>query len=249
MVNDQNSSDGDFFPEVASSAATWARTASFERPIRFEDVENAVLDSSVPGLDAKASFGMHSVRQLLVVGVFALAPVVGLVCVMVMRAATDAQVREFAGIGLLYSFLIAAGVLIASASIWGQTGRPRNLLGIIHAGVSGVIGAVSFALFRTTDYYGGDTASFFIRLLTGLSAVLGVGLCVAMLFGSSASPKKKRRRTFHLGASQEMKLIVGRNAVLDVLRERGLVSLDDRAAERIASMPLGTWSDVDGQGQ
>lgn len=231
--------------ETVVAAAAWARTAEFAWPLRWGDIEDSVLDQPFTSADtgaagAAAQGALRTVAAVVVGG----AALIGLALILVLRGTEDSDLQALAGTGTLVAFIVALGVVVGAAFIWWDSGRPRSPLGLGLAGGTGAVSAAAFVAFQGADY-ADDRNALFIRLLTIGAAVVGVGLFGAMLLASTGADTTPRRRRWSLDVGRELKAIVARNTVLDVLVERGLARLDGKEKERIASMPLGTWHELD----
>lgn len=245
MVTSNDSSGPVRDPETVAAAEAWARSAEFSSPLRWGAVEDAVLDQPLPssGGDAASAAAKGAVRAVLAV-VVGCSSLLGLAFVLVLRGSEDRSVQDFAGTASIFAFLVALAVVAASAFIWWDTGRTRSVLGLVLSGMTGVASAAALVAFQGATY-DDDRSSLFIRVLTLAAAVVGLGLFGAILFGAQGPSDSKNRRSWRLDVGKELQYIVARNTVLDVLVERGLVSLDAKEKDRIASRPLGSWHELD----
>lgn len=231
-------------PETVAAAAEWARTADFATPLQWGAVEDAVLAQPLPGGGAGAGTAATGIVRTLVFGLVGCSALIGLALVLVLRGSSDTDLQDLAGVGAIVAFLVALALVVASAFIWWDTGRPRSSLGLAVSGVTGVASAVAFVAFLGASY-DDDRSTLFIRVLSLGAAVVGLGLFGAILALGTPSTGQPRKRRLSLDMGKELRYVVARNTALDVLVERGLTQVDGKEKERIASMPLGSWHQLD----
>lgn len=247
MVTPNEHSVPEADPETVAVAAAWARTTDFAWPLQWGQIEDDVMDLPLPPAGAgKAGAIVQGALGSLSAALVGGASLIGLALLLVLRGSEDKEVQDLSGTGALFAFIVALGAVVAAAYIWWDTGRRRSPLGLGVSATTGVVSAIAFIVFQGMSY-DDDRNTLLINLLTAAAAVVGVGLFGAILLGSKDGAAQSRRRPFSLDMGKELQLIDARNAVLDVLVERHLARVDAKEKERIASMPLGSWHQLDRQ--
>lgn len=227
------------------SLQEWARTASFPSPVRWGDVESAVLDRKLPPLPEEAGAGARRapVVATIVLGVLMYgAAVIGLVAVVVATWVVATSDRDPWVLVAQIAFFVALAVPVTTIGAWWSEGRRRGTWDLPASAVTGVAAAAALVVALTGwDSVGGT------GVLMGAVAVGGLGSVVVLLAASSAEPRtEQRRRRWSVDAAADMRYLVARQEVLEILVGRGLApGLDEESRVEMVGMPFGTWRELD----
>lgn len=230
-------------------AVDWARTMEFSTPLKWGDVEAAILSQAAPSLGgryagpitAKMAVGRSGITMMLLGVVLVAAPLIGLGLVLThMKGVLE-------GDGVLrvafYAFVAAASNLLLVVLSWTEDRKgSRSMLALV--GVTALVSTVAYLVVRT----GSDTyAEGRLPVLTlGVSIAAWVLLPV-IAFGSRRWARYTRPRDrpdqTEIGAGY----MGARVAVIEILIKRGLVDRRDVDITEMMEMPLGTWRELDSE--
>lgn len=225
----------------------WARTAEFPQPVRWGDIEAAILSRPPPeaagGRDyvptgkervgGKVAFGIVMAAGILMYGL----PVIGLGIVWAVVGAG----LESGWLSLAQAiFFVSLTVPLATLSVWWSSDRRREPKDLIITAVAGCSALAAHVLIQAAGNVGGGL----LEIVTLLGAVCGFAVFAVLLLASNAGRRRSGSRT---GNSQprEDRYNVARARVLDILVERGVVDEDEVDIGYMLDMPLGTWRDLD----
>lgn len=140
----------------------------------------------------------------------------------------------------LAAFAMACLVQVNSIRVWFET-RSRSLVNAAACGVAVLSSAAAYVLLGSVD----DLPDVqWLDLLVPATCVLGV-VAIPLLTMSRAKGRSANRRPPSRGPRQDglaARYRDTRAEVVDVLRHRGLVTLDDADRTRLLEMPLGYWT-------
>jgi hypothetical protein len=233
--------------EQEQSFMRWARTVEFPRPLRWGDVEAAVLSRPLPEEDDPCDYrGFRVLNAILHVPVVLLAvltfgaSLIGLGIVVAGRSELI-DTEGLWGVMAQFAFLTATVIPVARLFIWLDTGRRRSWT---HLLVTGATGAFSFAAYLLlggmSDAFGSG-----LPILTLAATATGSGVCVVIAVASRGwhryTPRKDRPDRTPEGRSYNG----ARAVVLRGLIKRGVVDENDIDVPDMLDMPLGSWHELD----
>lgn len=228
--------------EPEQSLRRWAQTTELPDPIRWGEVEAAVLARPVPpeeieNLPTPPRLPRAVLLPLAVL--FYAAPLVGLAMVLVGVGRGDdtgLQLIRFAPIPFLAG-AVAAGTAVAASA---DSGR-RRAWDVPAAGATAILAGAGLLVLLTTP------GSFGLVPWTLLAVVLAslVALSILVL---RRRPRLRLPRVREDALTPTDRWYLGARAeVLDVLIERDAVQRDDLDVPGMREMPLGTWAQLDGR--
>ncbi|SEE97819.1 hypothetical protein [Ruania alba] len=232
--------------EWAPDVAEWARTEDFPRPVRWGEVEAAILARKLPRLPEEVWWvtAIGAVGWIVVV-LMALptfgAAVIGLVLA-VMGTMSDGVAAEPWYVGARFFFFIAAGLGVSLFVDWWQSRRRA----VLQLGASALTAVASGAAFAAVQ--GDPRAGVWLPLLMLAAAVVsGVVFVLGLISTPEGRPKKRKppRRGPRSSARRD-RARRAREGVLEILVRRELVDVDQDDQTRLREMPLGYWSELDG---
>ncbi|HLT10910.1 MAG TPA: hypothetical protein VK028_08890 [Micromonosporaceae bacterium] len=225
------------------SLRDWARTANFSYPVRWGEVESAILARDLPPLEQEVTTGRFArvavVAAAAVVGALVYGASVvglGLVAVGAYLAASPGPWMVVAQIAFIVATLVPVTVLMA----W-WTERRRGPWDVL---VSGLTAAASIGAFVILTTLPEESDAGWLGTLTLVAAVVALAVFLVILAASKGGPRA-RRRAWSLNPGKDLRYIAAREEVLQVLVERRLVQLDKAGQRKVLEMPLGSWHELD----
>ncbi|UFU07514.1 hypothetical protein [Ruania halotolerans] len=233
--------------EWAPDVAEWARAEDFPRPVRWGEIEAAILARKLPRLPEEAWWvsAIGAVGWIVVV-LLALptfgSPVVGLALAAVGSAAEGGSSAEPWFVGARFFFVLATGLGVSLFVDWWQS-RRRGVLQLASSGLTAVASGAAFVVVQ-----GEARVGLWLPLLMLSAAMVSV---VVFVLGLSSTPegrpkKRKPPRRGPRSAARRDRALRAREGVLQILVGRGLVNADQDDQVRLREMPLGYWSELDG---
>ncbi|MCD0447268.1 hypothetical protein LO763_27000 [Glycomyces sp. A-F 0318] len=226
---------------------SWARAAEFSRPLRWGEAEAAVLArdyAPLPGSLVSRTVGVVAWVLIALLAVPLLgAPLIGLVLV----ALGAAQGSQEAADGWISAatFMFVLGVIAAGTalSLWRER-RRRSSIELVMNGVNALASGAAIAVLAVAAVSGGPWLPLLMIAAALLSAVAFVLVLVSKPEGRAKRRKPPRRGP--RGSDKRARALKARKRLLEVLVHRGLADLDEGDRIRVAEMPLGYWSELDG---
>ena len=221
------------------SVEQWARESDFPQPIRWGEIEAAILSRSVAG-DPPVGPG-PSVAPAYVLGVLVFgAPLFGLALVLAMlNDLVEPSGGSMVAAELL--FVAAAAVPPVSVNIWNHSGRLRSWPTLLQSGGTGLAALATVFLAGTAPLASEGGRLQWIAVAAALS---GFGVCLYLLVASKGWRRRTPRR-LRPRAPEELVHNRGRAQVLATFVDRGLVSERDICIPDMLDMPLGSWRELD----
>lgn len=235
--------------EWARSAVDgWARTAEFSRPLQWGEAEAAVLTRDFPPLPGSIVVRLIGVIGWAAIGLMSIplfgASVVGLVLVAIgcTRDGADAAQSWFSLAS--FAFVVTVIAVLTFLSMWWET-RRRSLMVLVFNLVTVLASVAAFVVLAVSS---ASADGAWLPLLMLAAAVLGA---VSLALGLMSKPegRKKSRKPPRRGprsSDKRARALRARKRLLEILIHRGLVDLDEGDRIRVAEMPLGYWSELDG---
>ncbi|QOR69811.1 hypothetical protein IM660_14255 [Ruania alkalisoli] len=227
----------------------WARTEQFSQPLRWGEIEAAILEHDLPRLPEEKAW-VTAIGIVGWVGIALLAipsfgsAVLGLVLVAVGSAAEGAAEAEGWFTGARFFFFLAAALGVGFFVDWWRSRRRAALQLVTSALIAAGSGAALVVVLASDGPPPGLLLLGFI--LTAI--VSGVLVFIAGLV-STPEGRPRRRRPPRRGPRSSRirdRWRRGRDVVLQILRQRRLVDIDDDDQVRLNELPLGYWSEVEG---
>ena len=226
----------------------WARTMEFSTPLRWGEVEAAILSRPAPSLGgqytgpmtARRALGVSGVVRFVVLGVaIGAAPAIGLGLVVAhVHGALGDEVVRWA----FYCQVAAASLLLLAVLEWTEERRRGSRSSLALVAETAVTSTASYFVLRTSSDQ--ETYGSLPRLALG-TAVAGWILLLVVGFGSRRWVRYTRPRDRPDQTEQGAGYMGARVAVIEILIRRGLVDRGDVDITEMMEMPLGTWRDLD----
>lgn len=230
------------------SVLEWARTATFEQPLRWGPVEAGILareplkaENTPAWVHLVGVFG-YLWTAFMIAATFG-APLLGLA----LLAMGDSQPGLADGwfVAARIAFLLGCLSGIFTVRLWWSMGRRRGSVGIAGGVVAVAAAAVSYWILIGTDQQHDVTGLGALILATGALGLLILGL---MAFSRPEGRGKSRKPPLRGPRNTAMwaRYRDTRTAVLDILVARRLVKVDESDRKRLLEMPMGYWDELDG---
>jgi len=237
--------------ERDDSVEQWAKRAEFSQPIRWGEVEAAILAMPQPSFDPEPEFEVT--RAQLIIGnilravlwlVYAVifgSSVIGLVFIVVGVTAQDSGAAQEWVAAAVVPFVAAMLVhVVMGWLVWSQI-RRRVLWMILLIGGSAVVSLGSYLVLRTVPELLDIGWTTWVIVA---AACTGFVVLALMLFASKPGhglPRQPRRKM-----TREEKLYAALRAqVLRILIKRGLVDEDEIDVPELVEARLGSWHLLD----
>lgn len=234
--------------------AAWAQSAQFPRPVRWGEVEAAVLARHLPAQEWPAKRGPRgavgfagTAVATVVLGATALwaalnllSPIVGLAAVLGARA-TGIAIPVWVFVATMaFVMALMTAILIA----WGVFQDPRHgRFELVVTGAGAAVCLVAAALLRAAPFEAGE-ASFF----AGAAAVVNLVALVRLIAAPRYRGRSFARRHRNL-SDIERRYVDARAYVLDILvKQRKVADLDGIDLAHMNGMPLRSWHELDQPG-
>lgn len=227
---------------------SWAAAMEFSRPLQWGESERAVLERDYPPLPGRAvasAIGALGWAGLAILAVLTVgSPVIGLSLVVASSLLGSSSTADELVLGACYSFVVAIITALTTLSIWWHT-RRRGVVEVVVAVVTLTASATALGVYLVSDVRGAPWLPVFAvgALACGL-VVLVLGL-VSKPEGRARSRRPPPRGP--RGSDKRARALRARKRLLQVLIDRRLVDVDQADQIRLAEMPLGYWSELDGQ--
>ncbi|MCW4457152.1 hypothetical protein [Microbacterium sp. MPKO10] len=222
----------------------WARTVDLPDPIRWGELEEQILEFPVTDEQVKDAEEVPGGPGALNVAVayllwvpYLLAPVVGLVLVIIGIGADMPSERDDMIGPAHFFFVIGLVLIIVQLALWVST-RDRSMMLIGTTIPVTVVSLVAYLLVRPLP------GASWTSLIALVSAVLGVVVLVLLFFVSK--PMAPGPRVKWRSATAEQKVQLGNRAmVLEELKKRGLITDKGTDISGLVEMPIGAWHRMD----
>lgn len=233
-----------------SSLDQWARTADFSQPVRWGEVEGAILDRPPPpvnGEDNKMDlfYGVAGWLSRLVFAVVVGAALIGLGMVVIAAQLDPAAAEAWLVVARVF---FVASVGVAGTVLWSWWGeRGGTWVELVVAGVAGFASLAAFLATRTMSDVPGAPA-------TGVYAVVPAAVgCLAFLlvlvtkpeFGTREKKPRSKVDPKRMPGWKRERYLRGRETVLTILMSRGIAHVSGAQQAEMVRMPLGSWHELD----
>ncbi|QOR71295.1 hypothetical protein IM660_03040 [Ruania alkalisoli] len=219
----------------------WARTEPFVEPIRWGEIEDAVLSRRLP---PRANESLRGLRLVIKAVVFVLAlaiygaGAIGLAAVLLASAEGASEADPWHRVALI-ALLVAVATMAATMAAWLGDGRRRGPWDLIVAAVTGV-GACGAGVVIFTRWSEPGVAG----VLAAIAGALGVGGLVALLMASTG--RNDGRRRWSIDPVKDRRYLEARRAVLQILIDRGYAGgLSRGQLQQLETAPFGSWHEFD----
>ncbi|MFG3341283.1 hypothetical protein [Glycomyces sp. NPDC048151] len=226
---------------------SWARAAAFPQPFSWGEAEAMALSRNyapLPGSLAVRVIGVVGWVFLVVLAVPTLGSAVVGSALVAAGAAQEDQAAASGWISAATTMFVLAVIAAGTAlSLWWET-RRRSALELVMNGSATLASGAAIAVLAVSDVSGG---AWLPLLMIATALVSAVAFVLVSLSKPEGRPKKRKPpRRGPRGADKRARAQRARNRLLEVVVHRGLVDLDEADRIRVAEMPLGYWSELDG---
>ena len=236
-------------PSAEQELARWARSVEFPQPLRWADVESAVLERPAPQIDVPetrrgGALGVAGPAAPLIALLSALlfgGAVIGLGILIASRQGSVEGSDMWVLVATL-AFVAALAPPIATLYVWSDTGRRRRWSHLLLTGGNAVVAGVASLVLQ--DAAPQFRESVLPMLVPGV-AVLSLGAFLVIAFASREWRQQVVDREGTTHTEEGRRYNVARALVLESLVKRGIVDAKDVDIPDMLDMPLGSWRELD----
>lgn len=230
----------------------WAKRTDFPQPIRWGELEAAILARPQPDFDPEPEVevdvgrgAMVAARILrpvmwLVIALLFSSSLIGLALILAGVNAQDAETAQQWVIAAFVPFLAAVPIPVAMAFIWSEIRRRIPWMMVLTGG-TGVVALIAYLVLRTAPELMDVGWTAWLSLAAAGGGLLVFGL---MLFASKPGkglPRQSRKKM----TREEKQYSAMRAKVLEIVIKRGLVDEDEIDVPELVEARLGSWHLLD----
>lgn len=234
------------------SLEQWAKRTDFPQPIRWGEVEAAILAMPKPDFDPEPQVGVDAgrgamaaarivrpVMWLLIALLFG-SPLIGLAFILIAANAEGVDTAQEWMVAAFIPFIAAVVIPVAMGFMWSEI-RRRIPWTMVLTGGTGVVSLIAYLVLRTAPEIMDVGWTTWLILAAAGGGLLVFGLMVFASKPGMGLPRQSKKKM----TREEKQYSAMRAKVLEILIKRRLVDEDEIDVPELVEARLGSWHLLD----